>query len=108
MFFFQDCEDPNPLIRALAVRTMGCIRVDKITDYFCEPLRKCLKVCHKCSSTLIICQHQEINLSMQDFGHLNCALLVDTSNQSILLVTFEREASTLKENFRIESYQTST
>jgi len=26
------------------VRTMGCIRVDKITDYFCEPLRKCLKV----------------------------------------------------------------
>lgn len=41
--FFQDCEDPNPLIRALAVRTMGCIRVDKITEYLCEPLRKCLK-----------------------------------------------------------------
>ena len=40
----QDCEDPNPLIRALAVRTMGCIRVDKITEYLCEPLRKCLKV----------------------------------------------------------------
>ncbi len=29
--FVKDCEDPNPLIRALAVRTMGCIRVDKIT-----------------------------------------------------------------------------
>lgn len=41
--FFQDCEDTNPLIRALAVRTMGCIRVDKITEYLCEPLRKCLK-----------------------------------------------------------------
>ena len=41
--FKQDCEDPNPLIRALAVRTMGCIRVDKITEYLCEPLRKCLK-----------------------------------------------------------------
>lgn len=40
---FQDCVDPNPLIRALAVRTMGCIRVDKITEYLCEPLRKCLK-----------------------------------------------------------------
>ena len=39
----QDCEDSNPLIRALAVRTMGCIRVDKITEYLCEPLRKCLK-----------------------------------------------------------------
>ena len=23
---------------------MGCIRVDKITEYLCEPLRKCLKV----------------------------------------------------------------
>ena len=30
-------------MRALAVRTMGCIRVDKITEYLCEPLRKCLK-----------------------------------------------------------------
>ena len=27
---------------ALAVRTMGCIRVDKIVEYLCEPLRKCL------------------------------------------------------------------
>lgn len=22
---------------------MGCIRVDKITEYLCEPLRKCMK-----------------------------------------------------------------
>ncbi|RCN49467.1 adaptin region [Ancylostoma caninum] len=41
--FVKDCEDPNPLIRALAVRTMGCIRVEKITEYLCEPLRKCMK-----------------------------------------------------------------
>eukprot|EP00052_Salpingoeca_macrocollata_P004250 m.40245 g.40245 ORF g.40245 m.40245 type:complete len:885 (+) comp14094_c0_seq1:109-2763(+) len=41
--FVKDCVDPNPLIRALAVRTMGCIRVDKITEYLCDPLRKCLK-----------------------------------------------------------------
>ena len=39
----RDCDDPNPLIRALAVRTMGCIRVDNITEYLCDPLRKCLK-----------------------------------------------------------------
>ena len=25
------------------MRTMGCIRVEKITEYLCEPLRKCLK-----------------------------------------------------------------
>jgi len=41
--FVKDCDDNNPLIRALAVRTMGCIRVDKITEYLCDPLRKCLK-----------------------------------------------------------------
>lgn len=41
--FVMDCKDPNPLIRALAVRTMGCIRVDKITEYLCEPLRACLR-----------------------------------------------------------------
>jgi len=40
--FVKDTQDPNPLIRALAVRTMGCIRVDKIVEYLCEPLRKCL------------------------------------------------------------------
>jgi AP-1 complex subunit beta-1 len=41
--FVKDCGDPNPLIRALAVRTMGCIRVDKISEYLCEPLRRALK-----------------------------------------------------------------
>ena len=40
----QDSEDPNPLIRALAIRTMGCIRVDKIVEYLEEPLRKTLRV----------------------------------------------------------------
>lgn len=40
----QDTQDPNPLIRSLAVRTMGCIRVDKITEYLCDPLQRCLKV----------------------------------------------------------------
>lgn len=41
--FVQDSEDPNPLVRALAIRTMGCIRVDKMIDYMEEPLRKTLK-----------------------------------------------------------------
>lgn len=41
--FVRDATSPNPLLRALAVRTMGCIRVDKITEYLCEPLHKCLK-----------------------------------------------------------------
>ncbi|KAI9772065.1 MAG: beta-adaptin [Geoglossum simile] len=41
--FVQDSEDPNPLVRALAIRTMGCIRVDKMVDYMDEPLRKTLR-----------------------------------------------------------------
>ena len=49
----QDSQDPNPLIRALAVRTMGCIRVDKITEYLCDPLQRCLKVDMHCQ--LAIC-----------------------------------------------------
>lgn len=41
--FVKDSMDPNPLIRALAVRTMGCIRVDKITEYICDPLQHALR-----------------------------------------------------------------
>ena len=41
--FVQDAENPNPLIRALAIRSMGCIRVERITEYLCEPLRSAMK-----------------------------------------------------------------
>eukprot|EP00835_Amoeboradix_gromovi_P001143 NODE_46_length_27655_cov_0.671796.p2 type:complete len:842 gc:universal NODE_46_length_27655_cov_0.671796:26049-23524(-) len=41
--FIKDAEDINPLIRALAIRTMGCLRAEKIVDYLFEPLRKGLK-----------------------------------------------------------------
>eukprot|EP00929_Paragymnodinium_shiwhaense_P078931 TRINITY_DN4096_c0_g2_i1.p1 TRINITY_DN4096_c0_g2~~TRINITY_DN4096_c0_g2_i1.p1 ORF type:complete len:909 (+),score=257.80 TRINITY_DN4096_c0_g2_i1:91-2817(+) len=39
--FRKDASDNNPLVRALAVRTMGCIRLDQVTEYLLEPLRKC-------------------------------------------------------------------
>lgn len=41
--FQKDAQAASPLIRALAIRTMGCIRVDRITEYLCEPLGKALK-----------------------------------------------------------------
>lgn len=41
--FQKDAMSPSPLIRALAIRTMGCIRVDRITEYLCGPLGKALK-----------------------------------------------------------------
>jgi AP-2 complex subunit beta-1 len=39
----KDANDSNPLIRALALRTMSYIQVDKIIDCLCEPLRAALK-----------------------------------------------------------------
>lgn len=41
--FIKDAQDVNPLVRSLAVRTMGCIRVDRITEYLCDPLQLALK-----------------------------------------------------------------
>ncbi|RKP01335.1 hypothetical protein CXG81DRAFT_12135, partial [Caulochytrium protostelioides] len=41
--FVKDTDDPNPLIRALAIRTMGCLRAEKILDYVIEPLKKGLR-----------------------------------------------------------------
>ncbi|KAL7749680.1 hypothetical protein RI367_004908 [Sorochytrium milnesiophthora] len=39
----KDIEHFNPLVRALALRTMSYIPVDKIQDNLCDPLRKCMK-----------------------------------------------------------------
>ncbi|KAJ3013563.1 hypothetical protein HKX48_005673 [Thoreauomyces humboldtii] len=41
--FVKDTDDVNPLIRALAIRTMGMLRVEKIVDYLLEPLKKGLQ-----------------------------------------------------------------
>ncbi|OLY81275.1 AP-2 complex subunit beta [Smittium mucronatum] len=41
--FVRDSEDNNPLLRALAIRTMGCLHVFEILDYIREPLLRCLR-----------------------------------------------------------------
>jgi vesicle coat complex subunit len=42
--FRKDATDKqNPFLRAMAVRTMGCIRVKQITEYLMDTLRKALK-----------------------------------------------------------------
>ena len=38
--FRKDASDPNPLIRALAVRTMGCIKLDEVMEYLLDPLKR--------------------------------------------------------------------
>ncbi|KAL4248120.1 AP complex subunit beta [Abortiporus biennis] len=41
--FLQDCNDRNPLIRALAIRTMSYIPTPVVIDALTEQLRHCLK-----------------------------------------------------------------
>ena len=41
--FVNDSRNPNPLVRSLALRTMGCIAVEKIAEYLCDPLRLALR-----------------------------------------------------------------
>lgn len=41
--FVTDAQDPNPLIRCMAIRTMSMIKVDKILEYVEIPLRKTLQ-----------------------------------------------------------------
>ncbi|AET40493.1 Apl2p Ecym_6097 [Eremothecium cymbalariae DBVPG len=41
--FVTDAQDPNPLIRCMAIRTMSMIRVDMILDHVEGPLRKTLQ-----------------------------------------------------------------
>lgn len=41
--FLNDAKHRSPLIRALAIRTIGCIRLPTVTDYFCKALELALK-----------------------------------------------------------------
>lgn len=37
-------QNPNPLMRAMAVRTMGCLGVEEIIQFLCDPLKEALQV----------------------------------------------------------------
>ena len=39
----QDTADHNPLIRALAIRTMSTLKAEKILTYLGDPLNRCLR-----------------------------------------------------------------
>ena len=97
---FQDCEDPNPLIRALAVRTMGCIRVDKITEYLCEPLRKCLKdedpYVRKTAAVCVAKLHDINSTLVEDQGFLETLRdLLSDSNPMVRSLDFYKLSSSI-------------
>jgi vesicle coat complex subunit len=41
--FIQDSQDSNPLVRALAVRTMCRIRLESVAEHMIIPLKRCLR-----------------------------------------------------------------
>lgn len=110
--FVRDAEDPNPLIRALAIRTMGCIRVDKMVDYISIPLKRTLKDDNPyVRKTAVICVAKlfELNPTVcMEQGFLNYLLeLVDDSNQMVVAnavaALLEISKSTQKDVLKIDS-----
>ncbi len=42
--FLKDAQDPkNPFTRALAIRTLGCLKVREVLEYLREPIANSLK-----------------------------------------------------------------
>lgn len=87
--FVQDSEDPNSLVRALAIRTMGCIRVDKMVEYINIPLRRTLKDDHPyVRKTAAICVAKLFDLNPElciEEGFLaDLQALVDDSNPMVV------------------------
>lgn len=75
------------MIRALAVRTMGCIRVDKITEYLCEPLRKCLRDDDPyVRKTAAVCVAKLYDISSSMVKHHRLSLIQFTLINSLFLV----------------------
>ncbi|GAV27968.1 hypothetical protein PMKS-001436 [Pichia membranifaciens] len=110
--FVRDAEDPNPLIRALAIRTMGCIRVDKMVDYISIPLKRTLKDDNPyVRKTAVICVAKlfELNPTVcMEQGFLDYLLeLVDDSNQMVVAnavaALLEISKSTQKDVLKIDS-----
>lgn len=87
--FVVDTQDPNPLIRALAIRTMGCIRVDKMVDYMAIPLKRTLEDDNPyVRKTAVICVAKLFDLNPQmcvDHGFLQTLVdLVEDPNQMVV------------------------
>lgn len=73
---------------------MGCIRVDKITEYLCEPLRKCLKdedPYVRKTAAVCVAKLYDINAQLvEDQGFLDQLkdLLSDSNPMVFLIIIF--------------------
>ncbi|PHT34162.1 AP-1 complex subunit beta-1 [Capsicum baccatum] len=100
--FVKDSQDPNPLIRDLAVRTMGCIHVDKITEYLYDPLQCCLKdddpyIC----KTIAICVAKiyDINADLaEDRGFLDALKDLISDNNPMVVANVVASLTEMQES----------
>lgn len=100
--FVKDSQDPNPLIRALAVRTMGCIRVDKITEYLCDPLQRCLKDDDpyvRKTASICVAKLYDINAELvEDRGFLESLKDLISDNNPMVVANAVAALSEIQEN----------
>ena len=80
---------------------MGCIRVDKITEYLCEPLRKCLKdedpYVRKTAAVCVAKLHDINSQLVEDQGFLDSLRdLLSDSNPMVSLQKFKVEILNIK------------
>ena len=73
---------------------MGCIRVDKITEYLCEPLRKCLKdedpYVRKTAAVCVAKLHDINSTLVEDQGFLETLRdLVSDSNPMVNIIVIQ-------------------
>ncbi|KAF3650436.1 hypothetical protein FXO38_17166 [Capsicum annuum] len=111
--FVKDSQDPNPLIRDLVVRTMGYIRIDKITKYLCDPLQRCLKDDDpyiRKTTTICVAKLYDINVELvEDRGFLDALKdLISDNNPMVAANVFaalkEIQESSSKPIFKITSH----
>jgi vesicle coat complex subunit len=110
--FVRDAEDPNPLIRALAIRTMGCIRVDKMVDYIAIPLKRTLNDDNpyvRKTAAICVAKLFELNSTVcLEQGFLDYLLkLLDDTNQMVvanaIASLMEITKATQKEVYKIDT-----
>ncbi|VFQ82846.1 unnamed protein product [Cuscuta campestris] len=100
--FVKDSQDPNPLIRALAVRTMGCIRVDKITEYLCDPLQRCLKDDDpyvRKTAAVCVAKLYDINAELvEDRGFLDALIDLISDNNPMVVANAVASLAEIQDN----------
>ncbi len=91
-------EKVNPLMRGLAVRTMGCIGVESIIDYLCDPLKDALNdedPYVRKTAAICIAKLYEINQErVEEFGFIE--KLVDLISDGNAMVVSNAVASLME------------